>query len=118
MKITYREAARDDVIRQFHYYLVERNAPAIAIRFREAVKKTANFIGKQPGIAPALVLQNPQLKMLRSWPVTGFENIRMYFLLEQDAVRIIRILHSRRNVRAILEHESNFSNGERLIRKR
>lgn len=103
MKVTYREAARDDLIRQFRYYLLEQNVPEVAIRFREAVKKTVTLISQQPAIAPPCSLRNPKLENLRSWPVIGFEKIRLYFLWDDDTLRIIRILHAKRNVRAILE---------------
>lgn len=41
MRICYQQSARDDVIRQFRYYLVEQNLPELALRFRESVKRTA-----------------------------------------------------------------------------
>ncbi|MGA8026830.1 MAG: type II toxin-antitoxin system RelE/ParE family toxin [Bryobacteraceae bacterium] len=105
MKITYHQAARDDLIRQFRYYMIEQNVPEVAIRFREAVRTTVKAISRQPAIAPPCILRNPELRMLRSWPVAGFETIRLYFLLENDTLRIIRILHGKRNVRVILERD-------------
>lgn len=106
MRITYREAARDDITRQFRYYLVTLNLPLVALRFREAVKRTSKLIAKHPYICPVYSLDNPRLHNLRSWPVSGFEAIRFYFLLEEDTVRIIRLLHAKRDVRKILERES------------
>lgn len=103
MQVTYRQAARDDLIRQFRYYLIEQNAPQVAVRFKEAVRKTVKAISQQPAIAPLYILRNPQLRTLRSWPIAGFEMIRLYFLLHDDTMRIIRILHGKRNIRAILE---------------
>jgi toxin ParE1/3/4 len=69
------------------------------------VKKSVNAISGQPAIAPPFILRNPDLKTLRSWPVAGFEAIRLYFLLDTDVMRIIRILHGKRDIRAILEKE-------------
>jgi plasmid stabilization system protein ParE len=37
--------------------------------------------------------------------VAGFEAIRFYFLVEDKAIRVIRILHGKRNIRRILEQE-------------
>jgi toxin ParE1/3/4 len=48
-------------------------------------------------------LANAALANLRSWPVTGFEVIRFYYLVENDTVRVIRILHGKRDVRKVLE---------------
>ncbi|MFN0169180.1 MAG: type II toxin-antitoxin system RelE/ParE family toxin [Bryobacteraceae bacterium] len=104
MKVTYREAARDDVTRQYRYYLV-LGLPEVAARFREAVRKTAKAIGEQPRAAPTCRLRNAELRNLRSWPVAGFESIRFYFLVDDEAIRVIRILHGKRDVRRILEQE-------------
>jgi plasmid stabilization system protein ParE len=105
VKITYRQASRDDVTRQFRYYLVKLNLPEVAIRFKESVRKSAKAISGQPRIAPPYRLRNPRLRHLRSWPVAGFEAIRLYFQVEDDAMRVIRILHGKRDVRGILEQE-------------
>ena len=106
MKIAYRQASLDDVIRQFRYYLVVRDVPEVAIRFKEAIRKTAKVIREQPrAAAPQYHLRNPKLQNLRSWPVVGFEAIRFYFLVDDEAFRVIRILHGKRAVPKILEQE-------------
>ncbi len=48
---------------------------------------------------------NPLLAGLRTWPVKGFEDIRIYYLVQGDVLRVIRILHGRRDVGTILEGE-------------
>jgi plasmid stabilization system protein ParE len=48
---------------------------------------------------------NPRLQNLRSWPVTGFEAIRIYYALEEEAIQVVRILHGKRDVRRILQSE-------------
>jgi toxin ParE1/3/4 len=105
VKITYRQVSRDDLTRQFRYYLVTLNQPQVALRFKEAVRKTSKAISVQPRIAPLTHLGNPQLQNLRSWPVAGFEAIRLYFLLDKDSMRVIRILHGKQDIRGILERE-------------
>ncbi len=105
MKIVYRQAARDDVTRQFRYYLVNLDLPEVASRFREAVRTTAEAIRERPRSAPPCGLHNPQLRNLRSWPVAGFERLRFYFLVDDETIRVIRILHGKRDVKGILERE-------------
>jgi len=48
---------------------------------------------------------NPQFPNLRSWPVIGFETIRVYYSVGDETFCIIRILHGKRDVRRILENE-------------
>jgi plasmid stabilization system protein ParE len=107
VKVLYRQAASDDVIRQFRYYLVDRNLPEIARRFRGAVRRTVGFLRQHPAIGARYRRSDPQLRNLRSWPVAGFENIRIFYLLDDDALHIVRILHGKRDLKSILEREGN-----------
>lgn len=105
MKITYTQASRDDVMLQIRFYLLAQNFPDVATRFKEAVRRTANAIRERPGAAPPYRVRNPRLQDLRSWPEAGFESVRFYFLVEEHTIRIIRILHGKRDVRSILERQ-------------
>jgi plasmid stabilization system protein ParE len=105
VKVLYRQAASNDIVRQFRYYLLSADAPEIAIRFREAVKRTIQSLSQNPHVGPRYSSSNPLVQNLRSWPVAGFEAIRIYYALEADALHIIRILHGKRDVRQILENE-------------
>ena len=61
---------------------------------------------EHPFVGPRYASSSPQLENLRSWPVAGFEAIRIYYLLDEDAIHIIRILHGKRDVKRILEREA------------
>ena len=93
-------------MRQFRYYLVTLNLPDIAVRFRDAVRRTVESLREHPFVGPRYGSSSPQLQNLRSWPVAGFEAIRIYYLLDRDAIRVIRILHGKRDVKRILEREA------------
>jgi hypothetical protein len=58
-----------------------------------------------PSVGPHYFSSKPQSQNLRSWPVAGFEAIRIYYLLDEDVIHIVRILHGKRDVERILEHE-------------
>ena len=105
MKVSYRQTASDDVVRQFRYYLVTLNLAEVAVRFRDAVRRTVQSLRQHPLVGPHYRLSNPQLRNLRSWPVARFEAIRIYYLLDEDTIRVIRILHGKRDVKRILERE-------------
>ena len=95
MKVLYRQTASDDIVRQFRYYLLSADAPEIAIRFRDAVKRTIQSLSQNPHVGPRYSANNPRIQDLRSWPVAGFEAIRIYYALQNDTMHIIRILHSK-----------------------
>jgi plasmid stabilization system protein ParE len=105
VKVSYRQAASDDMVRQFRYYLVTLNLPDVAVRFRKAVRRTAQSLRQHPLVGPRYRSSNPQLQTLRTWPVAGFEAIRIYYLLDEDTIRVIRLLHGKRDVKRILERE-------------
>ena len=104
MRVFDRQAAKDDTIRHFRYYLVTMSVPEAALRFRHAVRLTVASC-EHPLMAPCYPLRNPRLQNLRSWPVAGFDAVHIYYLPESDTLRIIRILHQKRDVRRILERD-------------
>jgi toxin ParE1/3/4 len=102
VRATYRQLAKDDIIRQFRFYLVTKDVPEVAVRFRQAVRLTVESLREHPRMASLYPFGNPRLGDLRAWPVAGFEAIRIYFVVGDDVLRVIRILHEKRNVRRIL----------------
>jgi toxin ParE1/3/4 len=105
VKVSYLEAASDDVVRQFRYYLVTLNLPEVAVRFRDAVRRTVQSLSQHPLVGSHCRSSRPQLQNVRTWPVAGFEAIRIYYLLDEDTIRVIRILHGKRDIKQILEGE-------------
>jgi len=68
--------------------------------------RTIEELRRHPLVGSRCGLSNPQFEELRSWPVTGFEATRIYYLVDHDILRIIRILHGKRDVQGILQRES------------
>jgi plasmid stabilization system protein ParE len=44
VKVLYRQSASDDIVRQFRYYLLTEDAPEIAVRLRQAVRRTVQSL--------------------------------------------------------------------------
>jgi plasmid stabilization system protein ParE len=105
VKVLYRQTASDDIVRQFRYYLLTAEAPEIALRSREAVKRTIQSLRQNPHVGQRYSSSSPRIQNLRSWPVAGFEAIRIHYALEADAMHIIRILHGKRDVKRFLGNE-------------
>jgi len=84
---------------------VTLKVPEVAIRFRDAVRLTVQSLRRQPFLGPHYPVRSPQLQNLRFWPVAGFEAVGVYYLVDSDTVRVIRILHGKRDVKGILERE-------------
>lgn len=106
MKISFRQAALDDVVRQFRFYLIEADVPAVALRFRDSFRHTIELLRQRPFIGPRHRSNDARLQNLRSWPVVGFEAIRIYYSVGGDTLRVIRILHGKRDVARLLARDS------------
>jgi len=102
VKVEVLPRAEADIIRQFRYYLVDQDAPMIAVRFREAVIESINQLKGHPRIGS---LFRGSIPGLRSWPVRGFDMIRIYYLADPGKLRVIRVLHGKRDVRQSLKRE-------------
>ncbi len=103
MKVVVRSEARQDILRQFEYYLIEKNAETAAIRFIAAVQAAISQVSRDPWIGAPKNLGNAKLAGLRSRPVKGFPEIRVYYLVSNEAVRVVRVLHGRRDIYTLLE---------------
>jgi toxin ParE1/3/4 len=102
VKHVIRPAARQDIIRQYRYYLVDQEVPEVAMRFIEATQETIATICRMPEIGVQKLLGNNALRSLRSWPVNNFEDIRIYYLIQDNLLRVVRVLHGKRDVGKIL----------------
>lgn len=103
MKLVIRPAARKDILRQYRYYLIEQDAEAAAERFLDAARAAIEYVFQRPGVGSPKVFKNAALKELRSWPVKGFSAIRIYYLASEGEVRVIRVLHGKRDIDLLLE---------------
>ncbi|MFN7924529.1 MAG: type II toxin-antitoxin system RelE/ParE family toxin [Bryobacteraceae bacterium] len=102
MKVEVSPKARADIIRQFRYYLVTQEVPHVAVRFRKAVFETIEDLRRNYRIGKPVV----EVRVgMRSWPVRGFESIRLYYRDTSNGLCVVRILHGAQNVRRILARE-------------
>ncbi|MGA2672842.1 MAG: type II toxin-antitoxin system RelE/ParE family toxin [Terracidiphilus sp.] len=107
MNVYVRTSAREDILRQYSYYSIEKDAARVAERFLEAVQSAIEMLCRMPRAGAPKMLENPALAGLRSWPVRGFSAIRIYYLHAGDELRIVRVLHGKRDINPLLEEESS-----------
>jgi toxin ParE1/3/4 len=105
VKPTIRPAARDDILRQYRYLLVDQDNPEVAERFLRAVARTMEEIAKMPHIGAPKRVSQEALRGLRSWRVKGFDDLRIYYLLQEKWIQVVRVLHRKRDINSILGKE-------------
>jgi toxin ParE1/3/4 len=105
MKFAIRTAAREDILRQYQYYLGEVNE-TVAEKFLKAIESAIAQVCRHPGIGVPKLLSNSKLTGLRSWSVRGFPEIHVYYLVSEEVLRVVRVLHGKRDIDPLLETES------------
>jgi toxin ParE1/3/4 len=104
VKLILLPSADADIVRQFRWYLAHASRD-VAQRFRSSVEWSVTLALSRPKAGAPRSVRNPALRDLRSWPVKGFDEFRIYYLLRQDTLTVVRVLHSKRDIVAILEKQ-------------
>lgn len=75
------------------------------IRFLTATEESFDRLAQMPYIGGERKFKNPALHGLRMWPVKGFEKFLIFYLVLEDTIDIVRVLHASRDLASILEEE-------------
>jgi plasmid stabilization system protein ParE len=98
------EAAERDILRQVEWY-AENGLPVIARRFLAASFDAIDALSAKPDAGPPRHTGNPRLAGLRSWPIKGFDELRIYYLARPELLTVVRVLHDKRDVGSILRRQ-------------
>jgi plasmid stabilization system protein ParE len=101
VKLFIQSAAENDILIQFEWYAT-KGLFDIARRFRAAVNEAVNAAIATPAAGAPRHIDNLRLTGLRTWPVNGFDDFKVYYLASSEFLTVVRILHGRRDIEAIL----------------
>lgn len=104
MKLFIQEAAERDILLQVEWY-ADKGLADIARRFHAAVLSAIDALLVMPEAGPPKTISNPRLAGLRSWPVKGFDEFWVYYLVRPELLTVVRVLHSKRDIGTILERQ-------------
>lgn len=107
MKASFQPAACEDILRQYRYYVVEKDFALIGQRFPDAVQAGVETLCRTPELGAQKHLENPLLEGLRSWPISGFPSMRIYYIYTEKNLRIVRVLHGKRDINLLLEEQGD-----------
>ncbi|WP_234186170.1 type II toxin-antitoxin system RelE/ParE family toxin [Shinella sp. NM-101] len=102
MKTTVLPSARADILKQIGY-LIDLGLNPVADRFLEAVRMAIDHVSNTPHAGSPRPMKNRRLLGLRTWSIGGFDEIKLYYLVTDDELVILRVLHGRRDIEGILE---------------
>ena len=97
-------AAEADILRQVEWYADQGLLP-VGARFHAAVMAAIAALVAMPRAGAPQPTANPLLAGLRSWPVRGFREVRVYYLVQPDRLLVLRVLHARRDLARLLDDE-------------
>ena len=103
MNVFRRDKALDDVAH--HALYLAQNNPDAAQRFIVAFAEATERLAQMPYLGAACYVENPLLFGLRRWPIKGFEKHIIFYLVIEDALDIVRVLHSAQDIATALEVE-------------
>jgi toxin ParE1/3/4 len=98
------ESAEQHILRQIEWY-AEKGLPAIARRFHVATLDAIDALAAMPGAGAPKLTDNLRLSGLRSWPVKGFDEFQVYYLMRPELLTIVRVLHGKRDIGTILDSQ-------------
>ena len=75
----------------------------VAERFIAAVESAFAFLAETPGAGARREYVSPALSGLRMWSIHGFEKHLIFYREHDNALDVIRVLHSARDIEAIFE---------------
>jgi toxin ParE1/3/4 len=100
--LLFREALAEVDLLDHLDYIADDN-PDAALRFVEAIEKACERLAEMPNIGRIREFNNPRLMGIRMWPVPGFPRYIIFYQANEAQVRVLRILHSARDIPALFE---------------
>jgi toxin ParE1/3/4 len=101
----FRPNASEDLDSQLDYYAREAGID-LALKFLDALEEAIRLLYQHPEAGSPRDFENSRLKGIRSWPVPGFEAIRLYYdRPDENTLRVVRILHGKRDLARLFEQE-------------
>lgn len=105
MNIIRRDEVLEDLI-NLSYYIAQDDETA-ANRFLDAVcRQLSSSWRGMPRIGVERAFQNSQLVGVRMWFVQGSERHLIFYRVLDDAIEILRVLHSARDIENIFDEEN------------
>ena len=87
------------------YAHIARDNPDAAERVLDAVGTTFAQITAQPECGVLYPTRNARMKAVRMLPVSGFTDYLIFYRVEDDAVRVLHVVHGARHMPRLFRRE-------------
>ena len=99
-RIRFRDRAFADLHAQAGF--IAEDSWVAALRFYDAVDATCRHLARWPESGALYDSRRKRVRVVRLFPVRGFDRHLVFYRVENDTIVIVRILHSARNIPRIL----------------
>ena len=82
---------------------IAQDNPDAATRVIEAAHETFESLADTPGLGRPRKFQNPKLKGVRSWRVSGFDNYLIFYRPIPEGVQVLHVCHGARDIEALFD---------------
>ncbi len=83
-------------------YLEEQSGVEVAERFLNQLLSTFTTLANMPRIGVLSGFRKPATRLLRRWPVTGFENWLVFYRAKRYGIEIVHVIHGARDIESLL----------------
>ncbi|MBD2307506.1 type II toxin-antitoxin system RelE/ParE family toxin [Chroococcidiopsis sp. FACHB-1243] len=90
-------------------YIAEDNLD-VSDRFLAAAEATFNQLAKMPQIGKLCQFSNPILAGIRQQGIKGFKKYLVFYRPSDSGIEILRVIHSARDIEAILDDDMRENN--------
>lgn len=102
-KVHLRKAARRELDEIADHFA--GSSLAAALRFAAAIEAAFSRLLENPRVGHPRPGEDLFTQQVRSWPVPGFEAIRVFYRPSSRGIEVVHIIHGARDLLSILEEE-------------
>lgn len=81
-----------------HLETIATDNPAAASRVVEAAYETFARLAEHPELGRKRTFQNPRVRGVHSWRISGFDNYLIFYRPIPDGVQVLHVYHGARNL--------------------
>ena len=100
MRVHKHPQAKRDIIEQAEY--IAKDNPDAASQFVAALEEALQRLAHMPHIGSLYETANSPLDGMRSWRIRSFEQHLIFYTAHEDHIELIRVLHAKRDIDAVL----------------
>ena len=101
-RVAFSDAAVADILEQSEWYEAQADQN-LAQRWAEAVSATALRIAETPEAGPLCRFRAHELSGVRRMAIAGFAKHLIFYLLREDEVFVLRVIHGARDLESLFE---------------